>query len=88
MREPRFYENPSCAEIGGDLFFPEKEENQLGQTEINMAKRICRSCPHQTECAEWGIKNERYGIWGGLTETDRRPIRKSLNIIVKGEFVA
>jgi WhiB family redox-sensing transcriptional regulator len=88
MREPRFYENPSCAQVGGDLFFPDKDDNAIGSTEIAMAKRICLSCPHQIECADWGIRNERFGIWGGLTESNRRPIRKSLNIILRGEDVA
>ena len=88
MREPRLYENPSCAEIGRDLFFPEKEGQPFGNIEIAMAKRICLSCPHQTECAEWGINKEIYGIWGGLTESNRRVVRKERNIIVRGEDVA
>lgn len=88
MREPRFYENPSCAQVGGDLFFPDKEDNAIGSIEIAMAKRICLTCPHQIECADWGIRKERFGIWGGLTESNRRPIRKSLNIILRGEDVA
>ena len=88
MREPRFYENPSCAETGGDLFFPEKEGQPFGNIEIAMAKRICLSCPHQTECSEWGINKELHGIWGGLTESDRRRVRKQRNIRVRGEDVA
>lgn len=88
MREPWEYEDPSCAEIGGDLFFPEKEGQPFGNIEIAMAKRICLSCPHKTECAEWGINNEIYGIWGGLVETDRRRVRKERSIILREEDVA
>jgi hypothetical protein len=88
MREPRFYENPSCAEIGGDLFFPEKEGQPFGNIEIAMAKRICQSCPHKTECAEWGIKREIYGIWGGLLPRQRQIMRKELNITLREEDVA
>ena len=88
MREPRFYENPSCAEIGGDLFYPEKEGQPFGNIEIAMAKRICLSCPHKAECAQWGINKERFGIWGGLTESDRRRVRKELNIVLREEDVA
>jgi hypothetical protein len=32
------------------------------------ARSICNNCEHKAECAEWGIYNERHGIWGGLTE--------------------
>jgi len=88
MREPRFYENPACAQIGGDLFFPEKEGLPFGNIEIAMAKRICQSCPHQAECAEWGIKKEIFGIWGGLLPIDRKRIRKAKNIKILGEDVA
>ena len=88
MREPRFYENPSCAEIGGDLFFPEKENQYFGNIEIAMAKKICLACPHQTECANWGINKEVHGIWGGLTESDRRRLRKQNNIILGESDVA
>ena len=34
------------------------------------------------------INKEQFGIWGGLTQADRVPIRKQLNIILKGENVA
>ncbi len=88
MREPRFYENPSCAEIGGDLFFPERFEQPFGNIEINMAKRICLSCPHQSECAEWGVRKEIHGIWGGLLETERRVIRRQRGITLREEGVA
>jgi WhiB family transcriptional regulator, redox-sensing transcriptional regulator len=53
-----------------------------------MAKSICNLCPHRIECAEWGIENEYYGIWGGLTERQRQSIRRQRNISLKGEGVA
>jgi hypothetical protein len=50
---------------------------------------ICGKCVHQSECAEWGIKNERYGIWGGLTHGKRARIRTERNIVIPfGEFNA
>ena len=88
MREPRFYEDPACASVGGDFWFPEKETGGSNSTEMVMAKSICRRCPHQTECAEWGIQNEMHGIWGGITEGERRFIRRRLKIIIKGGEVA
>lgn len=88
MREPRFYEEPACAEVGGDLFFPERFEQPFGNIEINMAKKICLSCTHKNECAEWGINKEIHGIWGGLTEIQRRIIRRQRSIKLKEEDVA
>lgn len=87
MREPRFFENPGCAEVGGDLWFPEKEDG-LNTIEQGMAKAICRRCPHQSECAEWGIKYEGHGIWGGLVPRERLAIRNSRGIQLKEGNVA
>lgn len=37
------------------------------------AKELCRSCPFTTECLRYALENrEKYGIWGGLTEKERR----------------
>jgi hypothetical protein len=84
MREPREYENPLCAEIGGDFWFPERENPENRKLlDPSYAKSICRSCIHKTECAEWGIKNERFGIWGGLTEYERTLLRTKNKIRVK-----
>ena len=88
MREPRFYENPSCADVGGDFWFPEKDNGYLYTKEMEMAKAICRLCPHQAECAEWGIQKEIHGIWGGLAAKTRADIRSKRRIIIKEEGVA
>ncbi len=88
MREPRFFEDPACATVGGDFWFPEKHDGTSNSTEMLLAISICKKCVHQTECAEWGINNERFGIWGGVTERQRRIIRQQKNITLRGEDVA
>lgn len=88
MREPHQFEAPACAEVGGDFWFPEKEARSIGQIEVNFAKSICKSCPHQSECAEWGIKNEAHGIWGGLVSRERYKIRVRRGITLKESDVA
>jgi WhiB family transcriptional regulator, redox-sensing transcriptional regulator len=88
VREPRFYENPACATVGGDFWFPENDATSRNTTEVAIAKSICRRCPHKTECAEWGIQNENFGIWGGLNEGQRRLVRRQRRIIIKGGEVA
>jgi len=87
MREPNQFEAPSCAEVGGDFWFPERD-NGSNTTEMLFAKSICRSCPHQSECAEWGIRNEVHGIWGGLVSRELRKIRRQRGITLQGGEVA
>ena len=89
MREPHEFEAPSCAEVGGDHWFPERDSSDGTSTfSIGFAKRICGKCPHQTECAEWGIYNEPFGIWGGLTQPAMRLVRRQRRIILGREDVA
>lgn len=88
MREPHQFEAPACAEVGGDFWFPEKGKDAIGQVQINTAKLICKGCPHQSECAEWGIINEAHGIWGGLVSRERSKIRRRKGITLKESDVA
>jgi hypothetical protein len=90
VRGPWEYEDPSCASVGGNFWFPEKTyEDGTGTVfnfqseEVKIAKSVCNSCIHKIECQQWGLKHEYHGIWGGLSDSERRPIRQKLNIIVK-----
>lgn len=84
MREPREYETPLCGEIGGDFWFPERDDpDHRKLLDPSYAKSICGRCVHKVECAQWGIDNERFGIWGGLTEFERNQLRKRKNIQVR-----
>jgi hypothetical protein len=83
MRVPWTYENPSCAEVGSDLFYPERDDTDMVHTKVTIS--ICKVCPHLAECAEWGIQRERYGIWGGISSSDRNRIRKLRGITLPRE---
>ena len=61
-----------CAETDPEAFFPEKG----GST--REAKRVCTGCDVRAECLEYALANdERFGIWGGLSERERRRVRLS-----------
>lgn len=39
----------------------------------HLAKRVCRHCPVQTECLAYALDHKmEYGVWGGMTERERR----------------
>ncbi|WP_403023565.1 WhiB family transcriptional regulator [Salinibacterium sp. GXW1014] len=60
-----------CAQTDPEAFFPEKG----GSTRD--AKKICTSCEVRVQCLEYALANdERFGIWGGLSERERRKLRK------------
>jgi WhiB family redox-sensing transcriptional regulator len=59
-----------CAETDPEAFFPEKG----GST--REAKRVCVGCEVRAECLEFALaSDERFGIWGGLSERERRRLR-------------
>lgn len=59
-----------CAQVDPDLWFPEK-----GGT-TGDAKRICMKCPVRADCLEYALAHdERFGIWGGLSERERRALK-------------
>mgnify|MGYP000911190571 FL=1 len=60
-----------CAQTDPEAFFPEKG----GSTRD--AKRICTLCDVRGECLEYALQNdERFGIWGGLSERERRKLKR------------
>ena len=60
-----------CAQTDPEAFFPEKG----GST--REAKRICVGCEVKQECLEYALmQDERFGIWGGLSERERRRLKR------------
>ena len=60
-----------CAETDPEAFFPEKG----GSTRD--AKRVCRVCPVRAECLQYALDHdERFGIWGGMSERERRRLKR------------
>jgi len=57
------------------LFFPERGAS------TRTAKGICRECTVLDECLEFAIvSSEKFGIWGAMSERERRRIRKERQI--------
>ena len=62
----------NCRGADADLFFPERGAS------TRKAKGICAECQVQVDCLEFAVtKSEKFGIWGGLSERERRKIRKA-----------
>ncbi len=60
-----------CAQTDPEAFFPEKG----GST--REAKKVCLTCEVRDDCLESALMNdERFGIWGGLSERERRKLKK------------
>ena len=61
----------NCRGADPDLFFPERGAS------TRKAKTICRECSVRVDCLEFAItSSEKFGIWGALSERERRKIRR------------
>lgn len=61
----------NCLGVDPDLFFPERGAS------TREAKEVCRGCVVREDCLEYALQNgEKFGIWGGMSERERRRIRR------------
>ena len=81
---PDFLENADapCAETFPDMFFSdEKPFGTMAHRPTyefeNEAKKVCAECPYRLACLKYAMEHpEILGIWGGLTEKDRKAVRR------------
>ena len=66
---PSFGERAACRRSDPELFFSESVRD------IAAAKSICYSCPLVSNCAEWAIRFEDFGVFGGLSAKERYLLR-------------
>ncbi len=66
-----WHDRANCAGVDPDLFFPERGESP------REAKQVCRGCVVREDCLAFAISSgERFGVWGGMTERERRLYRR------------
>lgn len=69
----RWQDEANCLGVDPDLFFPERGAS------TREAKEVCRGCVVRESCLDYALTNgEKFGIWGGLSERERRRLRRQL----------
>ena len=69
--DDNWQDDANCLGVDPDLFFPERGAS------TREAKEVCRGCVVREQCLEFALQNgEKFGIWGGLSERERRRIRR------------
>jgi WhiB family redox-sensing transcriptional regulator len=66
----------SCRGLDASMFFhPENERGRSRRQREEQAKSICRHCPVRAECLSSALAvREAYGVWGGLSSTEREEL--------------
>ena len=61
----------NCLGVDPELFFPERGAS------TREAKEVCRGCVVRGEGLEFALDiGEKFGSWGGMSERERRRIRR------------
>ena len=69
---PDWRHDAACRDADPELFFPDVDRAQ-----VKTAKLICRGCPVSATCLSWALASgQEAGIWGGLTEDERRRLHR------------
>ncbi|MFG3497436.1 WhiB family transcriptional regulator [Streptomyces sp. NPDC047928] len=69
--ELSWQETALCAQTGPELFFPEPGSS------TREAKLLCGICEGREACLEYALTHdERFGVWGGLSEKERLRLRR------------
>ena len=70
-QERGWQDQANCLGVDPDLFFPERGAS------TREAKEVCKGCVVRGDCLEYALANgEKFGIWGGLSERERRRLRR------------
>ena len=67
----------ACRPADDHLFFPPAGAGMEKAT--RKARAICRPCPVRAECLDWALRHPGAasdGVWGGMTEHERRPLNR------------
>ena len=68
--EQQWRQNANCLGLDSNLFMPERGDTHT----LRNAQHICAGCPVKWSCLLEGL-DEKHGIWGGLSEKQRRQLR-------------
>lgn len=68
-----------CRQVDPELFFTAgRSDASRNREQIRQAKSVCHLCPVASQCLAWALAtSQEYGVWGGLSEEERRPLAAS-----------
>ena len=73
---PDWRSDAACRDADPELFFPDGDISSA-RAQVKTAKLICRGCPVSATCLNWALASgQEAGIWGGLTEDERRRLSR------------
>ena len=73
---PSWWRSAACRSADPDLFFPVSASGRSLE-QVERAKAVCRRCIVRRQCLQYAVNTEEpHGIWGGMTEDERRRVTR------------
>ena len=70
---PDWRDDALCAESDPEIFFPEPGGSVRGP------KSVCARCEVRAECLAYALEHdEKFGVWGGMTERERWHLKRQV----------
>ena len=77
LRDSKWLQDAACQDVDDASIFFSHNGHTEGLQDVYEAKLYCAECPVREECLDHAMtNNERYGIWGGLDEKERRRLKR------------
>lgn len=65
---------PCQKNVDPEIFFPDPTDREG----IAKAKEVCAKCASTSECLSFALKTNSYGVWGGMTDEDRKSYKRKM----------
>jgi WhiB family redox-sensing transcriptional regulator len=66
----------ACSGVEPELFFP-IGTGPAAMRQTRLVQAVCAGCPVRVPCLRWALAtSQEYGVWGGLSEDDRRNLKR------------
>ena len=82
-RDRSWMDRAACADIAVDAFYPEHGGHPAPE-----ALAACSHCPVASQCLEYALAGDEWGIWAGLSEAARRKLGALRPVLLAEQEVA
>ncbi len=65
----------ACRNYDPETWFPVGSSGPALR-QVEAAKTVCRTCPVITECRDHALSRNEVGVWGGMSEPERKELRR------------
>jgi hypothetical protein len=82
------WDRAACKNLPTEFFYKIEERNAFKVIDMDVFRFTCTPCPIWKQCLGYAFKNERYGVWGGMTADERRSLQEAKDSEIKTQVMS